>query len=120
MSVVIACRDSKWVCRKTDFRHWDQVCRAFGAILQMVDTLDQAVIPEGYVVIALDETGTERLQDFRHPENAVYVFGRSGQDRIQDEIRCDHSVRIETARPIPLFGITAVGIVLHDRMGKWL
>ena len=118
MVKVIACRDHGWIDRKTDFQQWNHVCRAYGAFLELVEEPQEGIIPEGHTVVVLEEQGTTNLEDFDHPKDAVYVFGRSGLNGIQEMIDYDASVKIKTVDDVCLFGISAVGIVLYDRMMK--
>lgn len=119
MVQVIACTDRGWVDRKTDYQQWTHACRAFGADLLLVNDLSELTESDlkGTIVV-LEESGKTNLSEFEHPSNCTYIFGRSGLNNIQDKVVHDETVRICTPCPICLFGITAVGIVLNDRMRK--
>jgi len=69
-------------------------------------------------VVILDEQGVTTLEDFVHPENAVYVFGNTLQNDLI-ELPHDHSVVITYPGKICLFGLMAAAIVLEDRKRKW-
>lgn len=103
---------------KTDYRQWDHLCRAFGAELQMISDWSEAIIPNGHSVVVLDEPGEHSLSSFEHPENVVYVFGRTGLNNLASFIDCDACVRIEYEPDLPLFGISACSMVLYDRSLK--
>lgn len=118
MVEVIACRDSGWVDFNTDYQQWNHTCRAFNAKLQMAECLKLACLPPGVPVVVLEEQGDTLLRDFVHPEDCVYVFGRSCLNGIQNMVKHDHVVRIATPKEICLFGVSAVSIVLYDRLMK--
>lgn len=110
---IIAFAEDGWFGPRSDFALWDQLTRAFGVELQIVRRWDEAVVPEGSVVVLLDEAGETELAEYEHPRDAVYVFGNSGFDRFQ-VTGADEVVRIETPEPIPMFGVTAAALVLAD------
>lgn len=75
---------------------------------------------DGITVVFVDEKGTTPLKNFRHPENVLYVFGKSGLNPLtaygQKE---DLSVVIETkANGGMLWPHQAAAIVLYDKMKK--
>lgn len=86
----------------------------------MIDTYEDIIIPEGYSVVVLDESGATSLSEFKHPENAVYIFGRTLQNEIQNmiDIKYDHVIKVENVADVPFFGSTTGGIVLYDRLVK--
>ena len=72
-------------------------------------------------VIFVAENGEESLHDFVHPENALYVFGRTNLSPFNNMKRDgDLSLRIDTPtdQGLLLSPIVA-GIVLYDRFKKW-
>lgn len=76
----------------------------------------------GVRVVFVDEHGAVPLPDFTHPEEVLYVFGRSGLSTLRaygtDE---DASVRIPTAEGKGLlWAHQAAAIILYDRMQKCL
>ena len=119
MIKVIAFRERTWIDFRTDFRQWDQTCRAYGVSLQLIERdWNEAEIPTGHSVVILDQAGAVDLVEFVHPENAVYIFGRTGMNDLLTAIEHDCSVRIETPQPKSMFGISVCGAVLHDRRSK--
>lgn len=75
---------------------------------------------EGTTLVFVDEMATTPLKDFSHPENVLYVFGKSGLNPLkaygQKE---DLSVVIETKiNGGILWPHQAAAIVLYDRMMK--
>lgn len=72
-------------------------------------------------VVFCDEAGETNLKDFVHPENVLYVFGKTnyspflGMKRPQDL-----SLKVETNRPTGglLWGHQAAAIILYDRFMK--
>lgn len=57
------------------------------------------------------------LNDFKHPVDAVYIFGNAMQGN-HSIVENSHVVHIPTPKPVDFFGITAAGIVLNDRERK--
>lgn len=110
---VIAFYEKGWLPHRTDRRMWDHLCRAYGAELQMVESWDEAEIPEGHTLVVFDQAGTP-MNDFKHPKDAVYAFGRSRLS-LASVAEADHVISIETPNPISLFGISAGSIALEDR-----
>ncbi len=120
MITVVAYRDKGWFGKEfennTDRALYEQTCSAYGANLIMLN--DRDPFPNFDVpVIIFDEDGLLSLEEFEHPKDAVYVFGRSGQD-LKLLFPNLTSVRIQTPNKHPLFGCVACGIVLKDRFDK--
>jgi len=116
---IAALRESGWLDRITDNAQWGNMTRSFGADLQLVKDFSEIVIPEGYSVVVMDETGEASLEDFLHPENAIYIFGRSTQNIIQDVFPHDHSVRMNTPEYKSIFGVSVACAVLYARSLQW-
>ncbi len=70
--------------------------------------------------IFCDERGTTMLSEFEHPENALYVFGRSNYSPFIHTAEQGHSLKIETPRTKGglLWGHQAASIILYDRFMK--
>ena len=115
--MIIACRERGWFEEGTEDSLWTNLCRSAGTRFELVDTLDDVPELVGTIVV-MDETGDESLENFAHPEDAVYIFGNSGNTGIQQHIRADHVVRIDTPHDCNMFGISAASMVLYDRMVK--
>lgn len=117
---VLAFRETTWLDRNTDHQQWSHLVRAYGGILILEEweKWDPANLPDNVDIVVLDETGDTALEDFEHPENCCYVFGKTYLNQLQNKIPCQHSVRIETPIKICLFGVTAGAIVLADRVRK--
>ena len=62
----------------------------------------------------------ESIADFKHPDNALYIFGASNQSNIGlvDLSRGDKLVYIPTADKGQMWGIEVASIVLYDRVRK--
>lgn len=71
-----------------------------------------------YVPVAVEiRENAEMLQNFKHPENALYVFGpEDGSVQPVFLRHCHHFVAIPTSHCLNLG--TAVATVLYDRMAK--
>ena len=116
---IVAFRDKGWYNeQKTEFRLYDHLCRAYDVELKMVKTIEEVEnLKNNKEIIIFDEKGDIPLEKFEHIENAFYIFGRTGQD-LKHDFPNAISVKIETDKPIPLFGAVACGIVLEDRRRK--
>lgn len=118
-AIIAACREEGWLDRITDNAQWDNLCRSFGVDLQLVVEFSEIVVPDGYAVVVMDESGEDSLEDFTHPENVIYIFGRSTLNRIQDGITHDHSVQINTVEQKGIFGVSIAGALLYARSLQW-
>jgi hypothetical protein len=66
--------------------------------------------------VFLDEKADATLEDFVHPEDALYVFGRASQRPTAPDNAV--SVRIDTVKPGCLWAHQACALVLYDRYLK--
>lgn len=114
MVKLIAFYEDQWMPPGTDRAQWQHLAGAFGAQFQMIRDWSEAVIPEGHAVIAVDEFGEHESGAWTHPEDAVYVFGRSGQN-LMSTVPSDHQVKVTTPNAIAMFGISAGSIILRER-----
>ena len=60
--------------------------------------------------------GTISLDDFEHPEEAIYCFGSDNEN--SPIVECEQAVYIATPDPAPLWSVQAAGIVLQDRFRR--
>jgi hypothetical protein len=91
--------------------------------------IDTVSSPEQYDTMedALNSTTGERvflsypvewsvlLRDFTHPPDAVYVFGRPGDDLSQYIRPEDHKIHIQTTNNVDMLGCSCVAAVLYAR-----
>lgn len=77
-------------------------------------------IAQGYTPVAVEvRDNAERLDEFVHPEKAVYVFGPEDGSVPKGVLAvCHRFVCIRTATRTPLNLAAAVNLVLHDRYVK--
>ena len=72
--------------------------------------------------VFVSEKGETNLRDFKHPENALYIFNRSGgADTLRFKTKNDDSIFIETPNTKEiglLWGHQACSILLYDRYIK--
>lgn len=122
---VISFYEDHWMPPGTDLAQWDHLCRAYGADLQMIRDWSEAVVPEGYAVILLDENGpidlstpadviaaAQQSQAGALPENMVLVFGRTAQDLLTTVPDYYGAFRIMTPNEVSMFGVNAAAIAL--------
>lgn len=76
---------------------------------------------EKFSIVFLDENAGDELADFRHPKNALYVFGRVGYNPAGALARPgDYDVRIGTGASAGLlWPHQAAAIVLYHRRTQW-
>ena len=122
--LVVAFREDKWIDWRSDHRYWTHLCRSYEVDFQLIDAQigaweKEVAVPEGHQVVVFDEVGKTLLSDFTHPENAVYVFGRTNLNDLPTKIKHDHSVRVNAPQSKSTFGISICGAVLYDRFVKW-
>lgn len=85
-----------------------------------VASLAEVLATNELTVVFVDERGETPLREFEHPENALYVTGKSGQSLMPTYIKPgDLSVVIETPENTGLlWPHQALPIILYDRMAK--
>ena len=120
MIKIIALRESGWLDRNADNGIWHLVCAAYGIdskdFFLFDDLIDIPNVISGTIVV-MDEQGETNLNDFTHPEDATYIFGRTHVNDLI-EIPHDHSVVIPYPGNGTLFGVTAAAITFADRLRK--
>lgn len=76
-------------------------------------------MPEEYTRVFVDEKGSIPLQEFEHPENAVYFFGKAGESPVSFKREKDVSVYIPTKQNSGVMWPHQVLVaILYDRMIK--
>ncbi len=79
--------------------------------------VQQLVEYYGLPIIIGTEYGESLLQDFKHPENALYLFNRTSGGELP--VEADYTLKIQT--PLDkgmLWGHQAASIILYDRFIK--
>jgi hypothetical protein len=72
----------------------------------------------GIPIVICDEKGETSLEDFDHPESALYLFNRTSGGQLPG--KHDYSLRVETKlNKGMLWGHQAASIILYDRFKKW-
>lgn len=92
-----------------------------GMSLTEYNQVDEMVenFAEGHVRVFVDEKGETPLDEFVHPENAVYIFGCAGRSPLSLKKDGDLSVRMTTHRTNGVLWPHQVLVtVLYDRMVK--
>lgn len=117
MSRILAYKEHTWMDDITDRAMWRHLCRAYDVEVTLLSSKELIQPIANEVVVILDEQGKICLEEFVHPEECVYVFGRTLQNKLI-EIPHDHSVVINYPGTNCLFGVSAASIVLADRLRK--
>ena len=69
-----------------------------------------------HTVVMIDERANVELQDFKHPENAIYITGIANDKSLLEGVK---SVKVKTVQNKGLlWPHQALGIVLYDRLIK--
>lgn len=105
-----------------DPRYVETLCNSlamtYRTSVQVMDNPEEAFLPQMPIVSMEEGRGTS-IEDFEHPDKAIYCFGNSEFPFPSDWVDPDHVVSISVPNPkIPLYGMTAAAIVLHDRFMK--
>lgn len=128
--------DTPW----QEFNWWIHPIKEFGVTefyMSPVTGIDKAAVNEysdlndviaqadadGATCVYLDESATDELPDFVHPENAVYIVGRTSYSPYATNFRpgVDRAVKIPSITNSGGFwGHQAVTMVLYDRYLKGL
>jgi hypothetical protein len=119
MVILAALREKGWFDVRTEKMMWSNLSRSYNAEYQLVSTFEEIQYPNNAKIIILDESADILLEEFQHPENAVYVFGRSTLNQIQDNVPHDYAVRLRTPNPKDIFGISVACAVLFSRELQW-
>jgi hypothetical protein len=85
-------------------------------LVEVVDMQEVIDANPDLTVVWVDEKGDIPLQKFEHPQNALYIMGRTSQTVLGMRRDGDPSVRIETIGGF--WAHQALAIVLYDRMKK--
>jgi hypothetical protein len=108
-------REKGWFDPKTEYRIWKNLCNAYNETFVFLEDYTTT----GNPVVVLEEAGDILLEDFIHPANADYVFGRSCLNNLRDITVHDYTVRVEMPdMGQNVFGICVASIVLADRERK--
>lgn len=88
-----------------------------------VPQLDELIVKHrnlGIPIVFVDERGEQLLQEFKHPEDVLYIFGKASLNPLVAYGQPgDKSVRIETIQNKGLlWPHQAAGILLYDRLVK--
>jgi hypothetical protein len=119
----------------TEFFHWHYPLRDFGVselimspisgiqnegLVEYVDPAAAIQANPDLTVVFVDEKGSEDLETFVHPENALYVFGRANLSAMTAYGRPgDRSLKISTVTNQGLLWPHQVAVlVLYDRFKK--
>jgi len=75
---------------------------------------------ENYTIVFVDENGSEELNNFEHPENVVYVFGKATISTMTAYKKDnDRSLKINTVNNIGgLWPHQCAVLILNDRFNK--
>lgn len=82
-------------------------------------TLDELMSDRSHLTpVFVDECGGVELQDFKHPEDALYVFGKLTYSPFNNLAQSHLSVRIDSPKPGMMFPHQAAALVLYNRFSK--
>lgn len=129
MITLVGLWEEGWLDYKTEAFMWKQLLSAYAVdkfvmcparlpprtnLLQF-DDVSSALSELQGVRVYLDPFGGEPLHDFKHPEDAIYIFGRAGDNNHRHISQEDNVVKIQTPKRVDFFAICAASIVLYDR-----
>ena len=132
MTTVIAARETGYFDFElgyvTEENYWEQVCMAFNVDrLVLYDTKEAITAVSGSKVFLetakrAEEIGRKPmyLKDFVHPDDAIYVFGRTGNNNVRLVRDGDILLSVEQENDKgDMFALTMASIVLRDRFLKY-
>lgn len=97
-------------------------------LFEKYNSLDEAInlyqsnswiVLESYDILNINELNSTNLINFIHPiSNVIYLFGPDFGSVSYNNINNKYPVYIQMVNQNPLYAISAVSIVLHDRISK--
>jgi len=90
-------------------------------VIEMTTLEDIIEANKDKTIVYVDERSETELSDFKHPENALYVFGKANYSPFMADMKeGDMSVKIKTIENKGLlWPHQAASIVLYDRIKTW-
>lgn len=126
MTTIVGFWEYGWLDPKIELFMFRQLCAAYNVdrlimiptmlskrtSVDQYDTIEEALATcEGEVVL-LEPTGDVNLDEFNHPKDAVYIFGKA---MISNKNQQGVKVRINTPAKTDMFAVNAAAIVLESR-----
>ena len=118
--------DTLYMTPKTEF--WEEIgnsfCSSDSKFIELSTLNDAIELNPELTPIIIDEYGDIELNEFEHPQNALYLFGKTGyspKEKLSSNILSDRIpswATISTSLAL-LHPHQACSIVLYDRMNKW-
>jgi len=115
---LIAFMDSNWFDDNQEEEFFRELSSTWDVEHQRLLDWRDATWAEGATTILATEKHGEDLRTFKHPEYGVYVFGRSLQSDLDDVVKPDHFLKIESPNVSSMFAPVAAAIILYDRFNK--
>ena len=122
-----------WTAPMTEIDHWWPAMNAFNVdalnmtpisgisrtgLTEYASIEDMLTAKSALTLVFVDENGTTELSDFVHPENALYIFGRSGYSPFAGHGGGELSIHIDCDTMGMFWPHQAMSMVLYDRRGK--
>lgn len=126
-----------WNVPNIEINQWEFLCREFGVdglymypitgilansklnLVEVNNFPEVLADTKNLTRVWVDEKGEINLRDFEHPENSLYIFGKSGTSFLNEKKSTDSSIFIPTPNNSALlFATEACAIVLYDRFLK--
>lgn len=122
MIKLIAFREDSWFTPMVEEQMFNHLAHAYGGEAQMIRDWSEAVVPENHTIIVAEEAGSLESKDYKHPADAVYVFGRTHMATATLINYCNPKViiRIDTPQAVELWGIQVAAMILRDRQNQGL
>ena len=95
--------------------------------LHLVHEPDQIVYPKGRPIISVEEPGPDTidLRDFKHPRDAMYIFGNMDYQRPSEflpkgtpKVTISHPTQVEGYEGVALYGALCAAMICYDRHQK--
>jgi len=88
-------------------------------VIEVADIMDAVAANPELTPVLVDERSPNLLQDFSHPQDAIYLFGNTGQSYYDGWEGLSVAVEAPGELTPYLQPDQAAAIVLYDRMMKW-
>ena len=116
MVTLLGVYEKGWLDKKVEKFIWRQLGHSYSVDkVVLTDNVEEALLSLEGEVVLLEPTGDVMLHEFKHPENAIYVFGNAMNHNLKlDGIK----VRIDTPTMADMFAFNAAAIVLESRANE--
>ena len=122
-----------WSAPITEIEHWGMAARSFDVkriamtpvsgiqsrLLEEYDSTQAILSAKPHLTpVFVDEESETELRDFKHPKDALYIFGKANYSPFRLLGKGQLSVRLDCSLMGMMWPHQAMCVVLYDRAGK--